>query len=90
MIEGLECKEILIQRNKQLRTKDSVISLQAKTIDSVKQVIPKIKKQYVELTQDNEECNNQYNKLANRHQKTKKVITGSVVINIILICLLIL
>jgi hypothetical protein len=84
LIEGVECKEILIERNKQLRSKDSVIALQTKAIDSTKQITTQIKKDYITLVKDNDECNKQYNKLADKHYKTKKVITGSVIINIIL------
>jgi hypothetical protein len=69
LIEGVECKEILIERNKQLRSKDSVIALQTKAIDSTKQITTQIKKDYITLVKDNDECNKQYNKLRTSYDK---------------------
>jgi len=81
LIEGLECKEILIQRNKQLRTKDSVIKLNNKYIDSSKRL-------YDELYLNNEECNKQYSKLKTYSINKKKenyILKGFVVFLMVLI-----
>ena len=81
LIEGVECKEILIQRNKQLRTKDSVINLTNKYLDSCKKL-------YNVLYLDNEECNKQYSKLKTYSINKKKenyILKGFVVFLMILV-----
>lgn len=93
LTEGLECKEILIQKNNQIKNKDSVISiykrmnrLQAKK-DSLQN------KQFKELQEDYEICNKEYNRIGKQNIKlnnTNKILIGTNSITLLLLLILLL
>lgn len=85
LAEGVECKEILIVRNKQIRLRDSLIYnlTTAVNLHKDKDSIQTLK--YNSLKLDNDVCNEQYNKQGNKYIKAKKVNRVLTISNVVFI-----
>jgi hypothetical protein len=85
LAEGVECKEILIVRNKQIRLRDSLIYnlTTAVNLHKDKDSIQTLK--YNSLKLDNDVCNEQYNKQGNKYIKVKKVNRVLTISNVVFI-----
>lgn len=90
LAEGLEAKQILIVRNKQLRSRDSTIEMLSK-LDSLCQVKDSAQSKLIDaLDKDNKVCNDEYNKMGrklHRRDGIIKILLGIALIEGLLIFL---